>query len=157
MSAFALTPRIWDGAWWQLWSCHAAHWDAAHAALNVVAALPPLLLAGWKRTLRELLPWAAAAAPVLTLALLASGYAGEYRGASGLVAGAWAFVAVASLRAGNMRIALITGSFLAVKILFELCGVRPSTSDSYQTVSFVHYAGVLSGASGAWLWRFRCS
>jgi hypothetical protein len=49
----------------QLWTCHLAHWDVQHLLLNVIAVLPPVLLAP-PQMRRRLVIFASSLAPLLS-------------------------------------------------------------------------------------------
>ncbi|BDU75074.1 rhomboid family intramembrane serine protease [Mesoterricola sediminis] len=86
MNPFVLRAGAWAEPW-RLWTCHAVHFDAVHAGLNLAAlAVPFLLVRDRGRLARGLL----VAAPVLALLLLPAIGPGTYRGASGLACTAWA-------------------------------------------------------------------
>lgn len=132
------------GEWWQLWTCHLVHWDAKHLAMNVLAALPPLMLAP-QSLRRQIVPWTICIAPLLSLILIAAGVGGEYRGASGLVVGIWVFTGLCSVRNGNMRVGLALLACMAVKLTAESFHIMPAASGSFATLSLVHYAGAALG------------
>jgi len=119
-----------DFSWWQLWSCHLAHWDARHLLLNVAAAIPPLLFVRARFLL--------IAAPILSITLLAFGLDGEYRGASGLIVALWVYAAL-TRRSGILLAAI------AAKLIIEAAGWWPSESTSYTALPLAHYAGAAIG------------
>jgi len=136
-----------DFSWWQLWSCHLAHWDARHLLLNVAAAIPPLLFVRPAR----ILAGALLAAPLLSLAILAFGLDGEYRGASGLVVALWVYAGLRGAQASGRLEAcapsLVLLAAIAVKLIGESAGWWPSASASYTALPLAHYAGALIGAA----------
>ena len=119
----------------ELWTCHFLHWGWQHAVLNAVAAVPPIV--AMPRSRRWLfLPFLVAAAPFIALAVRA-GFAGEYRGASGLVVAMWVFAGVLL----RHRVLLIV---IAAKLAAEALGLLPS-HDAFTTVTIAHYAGAVAG------------
>ena len=129
----------------ELWSCHLLHWGWQHALLNAVAAVPPIV--AMPRSRRWFfVPFLALAAPFIALAVRA-GFAGEYRGASGLVVAMWVF-AGALLRD---RVLLVV---IAAKLTAEALGLLPS-HDAFVTVSIAHYAGAAAGLIGASVLRTK--
>ncbi len=123
----------------ELWTCHFLHWGWQHALLNAVAAVPPIV--AMPRSRRWLfLPFLFAAAPFIALAVRA-GFAGEYRGASGLVVAMWVFAGVLL----RNRVLLVV---IAAKLTAEALGLLPS-HDAFATVSIAHYAGAVAGLVGA--------
>ena len=122
----------------ELWSCHLLHWGWQHALLNVVAAAPPIV--AMPRSRRWLfVPLLAAAAPFIALAVRA-GFAGEYRGASGLVVAMWVF-------AGAFLRDRVLLAIIAAKLTAEALGLLPS-HDAFVTVSIAHFAGAVAGLAG---------
>jgi len=122
----------------ELWTCHFLHWGWQHALLNALAALPPIV--AMPRSRRWLfLPFLFAAAPFIALAVRA-GFAGEYRGASGLVVAMWVFAGV--LLRNRVLLAVI-----AAKLAAEALDLLPS-HDAFATVSIAHYAGAVAGLVG---------
>jgi membrane associated rhomboid family serine protease len=122
----------------ELWTCHFLHWGWQHALLNAVAAVPPIV--AMPRSKRWLfIPFLFAAAPFIALAARA-GFAGEYRGASGLVVAMWVFAGVLL----RHRVLLV---IIAAKLTVEALGLLPS-HDPYVTVSIAHYAGAVAGLAG---------
>jgi hypothetical protein len=85
-------------------------------------------------------PFLFLAAPCIALAVRA-GFAGEYRGASGLVVAMWVFAGVLS----RHRVLL---AIVAAKLAAEALGLLPS-HDGFVTVSIAHYAGAAAGLVGA--------
>jgi len=79
------------------------------------------------------------AAPFIAL-VVRIGFAGEYRGASGLVVAMWVFVGVAERK--NVLLVVI-----AAKLVAEALELLPS-HDAYVTVSIAHYAGAAAGLVG---------
>ena len=123
----------------ELWTCHFLHWGWQHAVLNAVAAVPPIV--AMPRSRRWLfLPFLLAAAPFIALAVRA-GFAGEYRGASGLVVAMWVFAGVLL----RHRVLLVV---IAAKLAAEALGLLPS-HDAFTTVTIAHYAGAVAGLVGA--------
>ncbi|HVT02683.1 MAG TPA: rhomboid family intramembrane serine protease [Thermoanaerobaculia bacterium] len=148
MNAFGLqSPQAWS-EWWRLWTCHLVHWDWSHLLLNLVAILPPMALVSGRIRWR-LLGWALVAAPFLSLAILASGFQGEYRGASGLVVGIWVLAGLTLVRESAKGPGLLLLSVIAGKLLLEALGAWPPASADYVTNDVVHYAGALMGALAA--------
>ena len=122
----------------ELWTCHFLHWGWQHALLNAVAAVPPIV--AMPRSRRWLfLPFLVAAAPFIALAVRA-GFAGEYRGASGLVVAMWVFAGV--LLRNRVLLAVI-----AAKLTAEALGLLPA-HDPFVTVPIAHYAGAVAGLIG---------
>jgi|GEM_PF-2421752 len=149
MSSLELeSPMLWI-EWWRLWTCHLVHWNASHLFLNLLALLPPMMLVTPPMRWR-LAGWALMSAPVLSLTVLAGGFQGEYRGASGLVVGVWVLTGLTLVtdparRAGG----LLLLSFIVPKLVLEVAGAWPTASDAYRTSDVVHYAGALTGVLGA--------
>lgn len=131
--------------WWQLWSCHFAHWNAAHAWLNVLAALPPLVMLR-RRGLVKIAAGLAIVPPLLSLAILAAGIDGEYRGASGLIVALWVYVGLSLVRDAAGRVLLAAIGF---KLIAEAFQVWPSADASFDPFAPAHYAGALLGAMAA--------
>jgi membrane associated rhomboid family serine protease len=148
MNTLGLESPFVRSEWWQLWTCHLAHWDARHLLLNCVALLPPVILVS-SATRWRLIGWAFVAAPSLSLAILASGFHGEYRGASGLVVGIWVLAGLTLIRESEKGPGLLLLSVIAAKLLLEAVGAWPSASIDYVTSDIVHYAGALMGVLGA--------
>ncbi len=136
--------------WWRLWSCHLVHWDARHLALNAVAALPPVTVAP-RRLRAALLPWAIGIAPLLSIVLLVAAVGGEYRGASGLVVALWVFTGIILVRRSERRIGWVVLACIAAKLLAEVLHLLPA-SDSFATLSLVHYAGATAGLISGLTW-----
>lgn len=124
----------------ELWTCHFLHWGWQHALLNAVAAVPPIVTMRRHKSALLLLPFLFAAAPFIALAVRA-GFAGEYRGASGLVVAMWVFAGVLL----RNRVLLV---IIVAKLTAEAFGVLPS-QDAFATVSIAHYAGAVAGLVGA--------
>ena len=123
-----------------LWTCHFLHWGWQHALLNAVAAVPPIVAMRRHQSAWLFLPFLFAAAPFIALAVRA-GFAGEYRGASGLVVAMWVFAGVLL----RHRVLLVV---IAAKLAAEALGLLPS-HDAFATVSIAHYAGAVAGLLGA--------
>jgi len=123
----------------ELWTCHFLHWGWQHALLNAVAALPPIVAMRSRRDYLLFIPFLLIAAPFIALAVRA-GFAGEYRGASGLVVAMWVF---AGVRLRN-RVLL---AVIAAKLAAEALDLLPS-HDAFATVSIAHYAGAVAGLLG---------
>jgi membrane associated rhomboid family serine protease len=121
--------------WWEYWTCQFAHWDARHLLFNLIAALPPLVLAP-PPLRRRILPWLLVLAPLLTVVVRLATTT-DYRGASGLVVALWALVGVTQ-RSAPLLLAL------AAKLAAEACGLMPE-SQSFVTLAAVHYAGAIAG------------
>jgi hypothetical protein len=111
-----------------LWTCHFLHWTWQHALLNAVAALPPLIVMRGRRW--QLMRFAFFAAPLIALAVRI-GFAGEYRGASGLVVAMWVYAGMRN----RVLLAAVT-----VKLAAEALGLTPA-HDGFVTVALAHYAG----------------
>ena len=129
-------------AWWDvllavaaLWTCHLMHWSWQHALLNAIAALPPMF--AMRRRAWQLARFALFAAPVIAL-VVKMGFAGEYRGTSGLVVAMWVYAAVVT-RAGPMLMVI------AAKLAAEALGLAPA-HEGFVTVALAHYAGAVVGA-----------
>lgn len=134
-----------DFEWWQLWTCHLAHWDARHLLLNALAAVPPLLLLQRRMIVRVVLSFFAAA-PLLSVMLIASGVLrGEYRGASGLVVALWFFAAITLVRTGEQVSGAILLAAVSLKVLAEVAGWWPSQGDAFVSLPAAHVAGALIG------------
>lgn len=140
----ALTAAAWEGEWWRLWSGHLIHYSLTHCVLNAVALLPPLVLS---QTRGSLALWSLVAAPALSAALLMLSDFGEFRGASGLVVGAWSFVAVELFARGRWRLALMLTAGLAMKLVLESMAALP-WSASVETSHAAHYLGAVLGLAG---------
>jgi hypothetical protein len=123
----------------ELWTCHFLHWGWQHAVLNAVAAVPPIVAMRHHKSAWLFLPFLFVAAPFIALAVRA-GFAGEYRGASGLVVAMWVFAGVLL----RNRVLLVV---IAAKLTGEALGLLPS-HDAFTTVSIAHYAGVVAGLVG---------
>jgi rhombotail lipoprotein len=128
-------------AWWDvllavaaLWTCHLLHWSWQHALLNAIAALPPMF--AMRRRPWRLARFALFAAPAIAL-VVRMGFAGEYRGASGLVVAMWVYAAVVT-RAGPMLMVV------AAKLAAEALGLTPA-HEGFVTVALAHYAGATVG------------
>ncbi|MFZ2490392.1 MAG: rhomboid family intramembrane serine protease [Thermoanaerobaculia bacterium] len=147
MIDLGLTDAALRGEWWRLWTGHFVHWDAQHLAANAVAALVPFLALP-NRMRMKMLIWGAAAAPLLSLFVLAFAPRGEMRGASGLAAGFWVFAGIALLRSGERRLGLMLLGALAMKLIAEASGfVQPHAG--YVTLSMLHYAAAVLAAGAA--------
>lgn len=91
MTRFALSI---DAPWWEvwrLWTGHLVHYDLRHLALNVIAALPPVV-AYPKAAARAAALLFAIAAPLISIGILLIARPHEYRGASALVIALWFIV-----------------------------------------------------------------
>ena len=117
-----------------LWTCHLLHWSWQHALLNAIAALPPLF--AMRRRKWQLVRFVLFAAPVIALTVR-MGFAGEYRGASGVVVAMWVYAAVVT-RAGPMLLVI------AAKLAAEALGLAPA-HEGFVTVALAHYAGATVG------------
>jgi hypothetical protein len=95
---------------WRLWTAHLVHYGAAHAALNAVAALPPLVLLRGKR-----LGWLIAAAPLISLGILAFERPDEYRGVSALVVALWLYAGLTE----PTRVARVMLVLIVMKLIIE--------------------------------------
>jgi len=124
----------------ELWTCHFLHWGWQHGLLNAVAAVPPIVAMRRHKSALLFLPFLFVAAPFIALAVRAS-FAGEYRGASGLVVAMWVFAGVLL----RNRVLLVV---IAAKLTAEALGLLPS-HDAFATVSIAHYAGAVAGLVGA--------
>lgn len=142
----------WLGQPWRLWTCHLVHQDLGHAALNVLALAVPLVIATpWERRRFALL--GLGLAPLLSLALLPFLEGGSYCGLSGIVCGAWAYVAV---RGVVVRWRAKTGGILILALLGAKCaaeavagaGVVPH-AQGWQALPQAHWIGALLGVAGA--------
>jgi hypothetical protein len=128
----------------ELWTCHFLHWNWQHALLNAVAAVPPLV--AMPRARRWLfVPFLFFAAPCIALAVRA-GFAGEYRGASGLVVAMWIFAGALSRHRALLAIA-------AMKLAAEALGLLPP-HEGFVTVPIAHYAGAAAGLIGVLVTKF---
>ena len=123
----------------ELWTCHFLHWGWQHALLNAVAAVPPLVAMRRHKSALLFVPFLVVAAPFIALAVRAA-FAGEYRGASGLVVAMWVFAGVLL----RNRVLLVV---IAAKLTAEALGLLPS-HDVFTTVSIAHYAGAVAGLVG---------
>jgi hypothetical protein len=146
-----------SGEWWQLWTCHVAHWNARHLLLNAIAAVPPLALAP-PHLRRRMAGWALLTAPLLSAFLLFTGMQGEYRGASGLVVALWSFIGFALLREGAGRTGIAMLVAIAGKLTAEAFHLLPP-APGFVTLDAIHYAGAFAGAASGIAWtptnRFR--
>lgn len=140
----ALTGAAMHGEWWRLWTGHLIHYSSGHALLNAVAAIPALILT---RQRWKLFWWAAAAAPLISLALLFVEPDLHYRGASALVLGAWFVAGMASLRTPLRQFAIALLLLAAVKLLAELFGLVP-WSVGVQSSLAAHLFGAIAGVLG---------
>lgn len=140
----ALTGAALNGEWWRLWTGHLVHYSAPHLLLNVVALLPPLVVT---RAWNAIALWAAIAAPALSVALLQCSTFAEYRGASGLIAGVWVFVAIELFRRKRSAVALVISGAIAVKLIAEATGTLP-WSGEVEPLHAAHCFGALLGAIG---------
>jgi len=127
--------------WWEaiaaiamLWICHLMHWSWQHAAVNAIAALPPIALMRGQR--RRLILFAILAAPLIALAVRV-GFDGEYRGASGLVVGMWVYAA--TVMKNRLMLALV-----AMKLVVE-AGGWGAVHEGFVTVALAHDAGATVG------------
>ena len=141
MDALALTPAVVAGEWWRLWTCHLAHYDAAHALTGMVACAVPLALlprVARKEALLALL----VVAPLVAAAVLHDAPSGEYRGASGLAAALWAYTGIARgrERVGNTQLGVL-GVFQAREAV-----VGATVHDGWIACAAAHRAGALAGA-----------
>jgi membrane associated rhomboid family serine protease len=139
-----------DAHWWQLWTCHVAHWDLRHLALNMIAAAPPVVLAP-RRMRTALLPWTVCVAPLLSIAILTGASVGEYRGASGLVVAAWVFTGIVLVRRDAVWPGTALLACITLKLVIEILHGMPS-SPTFETLSLVHYAGAAAGAISGLAW-----
>ncbi len=139
-----------DFVWWELWTSHLWHWNAPHLVLNVLAAIPPLLVLP-RRMLSLLLPGVLAGAPLLSLFIIATGFDGEYRGASGLVVALWVFAAIVLLRTRNRGAGLVLLSAIAMKLSAEHWGFWQSPGGGFEPLRRVHYAGAILGLAFAFV------
>jgi rhombotail lipoprotein len=127
----------------ELWTCHLMHWGWAHALLNAIAAVPPLIVL--RRRWREAARFVLIAAPIIAIAVQL-GFDGEYRGASGLVMALWVY---AGITTGNGLLLVAAGAKLAAEAL----GLTPA-HEGYVTVALAHYAGAVVGLIGG-VWSAR--
>jgi rhomboid family GlyGly-CTERM serine protease len=136
---------------WRLWTCHLAHFGWEHALANLVALAVPALLVRREDRGRFLLALLLVA-PLLSLLLLPGLGQGQYRGASGLACGAWAWV---GLRLLSRRDAFATGlallAGLALKLSLEaILGRGPlAAHPDWQTLPAAHAWGTLLGLAAA--------
>lgn len=151
MNPFVLAP---GAAWepWRLWTCHAVHFGAAHALLNLAALAVPFALLpprGWARLALALL----VLAPVLSLALLPFLDGGQYRGASGLACAAWACAGTALVRdrrsrlEGALLLALLGGKLLAEALWGAALLPR---GPGWESLPAAHRLGLVLGAFLGW-------
>ena len=154
MMRLALVSPFDPAEWWQLWTCHLIHWTAGHLLLNAIAMVPPIVLAP-RRVLLEWMWRALIAAPLLSVVLLASGFRGEYRGASGLVVMCWVFAGVALVREHDRRSGLLLLCAIGAKLGLGAFGLWPAASHAFVTVAAMHYAGAAAGVLAAVTVRSR--
>ncbi len=145
MDALALTPAaLSDGSWWRLWTCHLAHYDAAHALTGALACAIPLVLlprAGRIRVLLALL----LIAPLIAVAALLDARTAEYRGASGLATALWASAGSARRRE---RIGVAMLALLGAFLLRE-AWVGVTVHADWVACAAAHRLGALLGALAA--------
>ena len=135
MTAFALTADALHGEPWRLWTGHLAHYDLEHVLVNALAALPPLLLLRHeRRRWRWVILWAATAAPLISLAILAGAPGVEYRGASAIVIGLWVLAPA--------RVLLVAAF---VKLCIESLTPVHFTGVSVPPLVLAHWAGAIAG------------
>lgn len=143
MSAFALTADALRGEVWRLWTGHLAHYSLQHFLLNVVAALPPLLLLEARDRWRALL-WAGVAAPAVSGVILMTSFGSEYRGMSGLVVGLWFSAPILCRRPSWFACAMLIAA--TTKLIFEMTTSFSLGAIDVTPLPLAHWAG---GAAGA--------
>lgn len=146
MDPLALTSEAFREPW-RLWTGHLVHFGWEHAFANLVALAVPLLLAC--RSDRRRLAFALlAGAPLLSLFLLPSLGAAEYRGASGLACLLWALVGLRLAGRGeSASVGLLMLGGLGLKVVLEAALgssflLRP---EGWQTLPAAHALGALLG------------
>lgn len=139
------------GAWWRLLTCHLAHHDARHLALNLAGlALLWGLYAGAARP-RD---WGIVAlAAALTIGLGLYFLAPEvrwYLGLSGVLHGGWAAAPVFLWRRARAE-ALASGALLALKLALEAWSGPLTTAldPSLPVIVAAHRLGALGGLAAA--------
>lgn len=129
------------GQWWRVWTGHLAHTGPTHLFGNL-AALTMLL--GWARSrhlLRPCLLYAALAAPLISISLLAMlPWLEWYAGLSGLL---HSLLALLLIRLGTGP-ALIGFGLLAKKIILESQGLWPGGQGDYAVIWQAHALGAVS-------------
>ena len=120
---WSLTIAALHGEPWRLWTGHIAHWDARHFVLDALAAVPPLMMLR-----KRVLLWCIAAAPLISLVILAVHPNVAYRGMSALVVGLWA------LTGNRAMLALVLAKLIVESIVpLHFVGVPP--------MPLAHWAG----------------
>jgi membrane associated rhomboid family serine protease len=85
---WSLTSAALHGEPWRLWTAYLVHDGPSHFFPDSLALVPPLLLLHPKHRMRTIV-WALAIGPLISLALLATVPAIEYRGSSALAVTIW--------------------------------------------------------------------
>jgi membrane associated rhomboid family serine protease len=144
-ASLTLTDAVWRGEVWRLWSGHLVHWSARHAALNLIALVPPLMIG---RQVGRQLTWCLIAPPLIGLAVLVTPHV-EYRGASALIVGLWFFAGLSAVREPRLRNAGILLMALAtIKLAAEVSGLLPVPPDAMRATT-AHLVGAIAGIVGA--------
>lgn len=146
MSAWALTPDALSGEVWRLWTGHLAHYSFEHFLLNVVAALPPLLLLRARDRWRALV-WAAVAAPAVSGMVLMTPFGTEYRGMSALVVGLWFSAPILARRPSSL--ACVMFIVASAKLILEMSTSFSLNAIDVTPLPLAHGAGGAAGVSWA--------
>jgi membrane associated rhomboid family serine protease len=136
---------------WRLWTAHAAHFGAVHAAANALAVLVPAILVP-REDRRRMLLVALVVAPLLSLLLLPGLGEGRYRGASGLGCALWAFAGLRlALPPGGRVVGLLLLGALGAKIVVEvLLDLHPvAAGGGWVPMPRAHVLGALLGLAAA--------
>jgi hypothetical protein len=147
LDPWSLTAAALHGEPWRLWTGHLAHWGAGHLVVDAIAAVPPLLLLRGRDRWRYVM-WAIAAAPLISLGILATTPGVVYRGISAIVVGLWVLV---PLREGGARGAILLGLCL-VKLGIEMATPVRLGLAEVAPLPVAHLLGALSGVTAHLLW-----
>lgn len=132
---------------WRLWTGHLVHFGWEHTLANLVALATPLLLAS-RRDRPRLVSALLLGAPLLSLLLLPSLGAAQYRGASGLACALWALVGLRLAGRGESApVGLLMlgglGLKLGLEAAFGSCFLLHP--QGWQTLPAAHLWGTLLG------------
>ncbi len=155
MSPWDLTPGALNEPW-RLWTGHLAHWDLAHAAVNLGACALPLALLETP-TRRRLLRAVPLALPCLSLLLLPCLADRPYRGASGLACLLWVAAAFPLARARRWPEAMVLGLGAWAKVGVEGArGVHPlGGATGWEGLPAAHALGAVLGLAWGVHWWAR--
>ncbi|MEO8299404.1 MAG: rhomboid family intramembrane serine protease [Burkholderiales bacterium] len=134
-----------SGQLWQLWSGQVVHWSALHAAADALGVAAAGWLAGALYGPARVARWLLAAAPLLSLGILAcQPELASYRGASGLVVGLGSLAWVGLWRTATVRRRWLV--LVALAFVFKLALAWHAVAMGLPVAGF----GLPEGVSVAW-------